>query len=336
MIEKKPWWSDELERLKTRRVEAHENWVKTKVLVYKQQLKHIRTEFKSLERKVKGIYELRLRQELITKFYEGNKNKYWKELANRENKASTVEVEQKELIEYYTSLFNDPPENYDIEKQRVYNKDLEEQLAFFNGKVGKEKVSQDKIYEIMGELRNNKKAGFNGLENELYKYGRETKLTSIITRLIEKYINMGIMLSNLNVGLVCPIIKDENGSQTDKENTRPITISETIASIYERYILSRLIETNSIHPNQCGFKTNSSTNHAIYMIREGMRLTKKEKKDTYIVVYDYSKAFDKVERVRMLLTMRKKMTPFEWLSLVNYYRGSVMIIFTKKLGTPLK
>ena len=63
-----------------------------------------------------------------------------------------------------------------------------------------------------------------------------------------------------------------------------------------------------------------------------MRIAKKEKKNSFLMVYDYSKAFDKVERVRLLLALRKKMDPFVWLSLVNYYLGSYMIIYTKKTG----
>lgn len=333
---KKPWWNTELEALKRRRIDVHERLVKSGgAMMHKVQLRIIRTQFKKLERKAKAAFEYTRRKQLVEKFYD-NKNLYWKEIEKRQKKSQSVEVSKEELIDYYSKLFNEPPPNSNPLTQNEKDEKLAKIVEKFKGKTGDHKVVGDIIHKILGKLKNGKRAGYNGIENELFKYGRGTKLTKVVTKLLQAYINGGKILESLNIGLLCPILKDENGSNTDKENTRPITISETLAGIYERYVLERILLVNKIHDNQCGFKNNSSTNHAIYVMRELMRTSKEKKQNLYLTVYDYSKAFDKVERTRLMLGMVDKMEAFEWLALYNYYKGSKIIIFTKKIGYTTK
>ena len=122
------------------------------------------------------------------------------------------------------------------------------------------------------------------MENELYKFGRSTSLTVILAKLLELYINLGRQLENINIGLLCPILKLTTESPFDKDITRPITVSETMASLFEKYMLHNIIKYENVHQNQFGFKTNSSTNHAIYMLREMMRESKLNNKGMYLFV----------------------------------------------------
>jgi hypothetical protein len=70
----------------------------------------------------------------------------------------------------------------------------------------------------------------------------------------------------------------------------------------------------------------SSTTHAIYTFRETVRIRKLEKKDTYALFLEFSKAFDKVNRSKMLVKLRSKFNAKVWLSVVNYYGCATIIV----------
>ncbi|RNA19764.1 RNA-directed DNA polymerase from mobile element jockey-like [Brachionus plicatilis] len=111
---------------------------------------------------------------------------------------------------------------------------------------------------------------------------------------------------------------------------RPLTISDTIANIFEKYLLSR-IETNHQYPQtQFGFKTKSSTNHGIYTVMETIQHFKHKKKKLFICAIDASKAFDKVIREIMLQSLIGKIEPENWRILKNYYVNSLALVQNKQ------
>lgn len=157
-------------------------------------------------------------------------------------------------------------------------------------------------------------------------------LTEIIATVMEKIINYGLMPQIMNVGVIVPLIKDPLGDPGSLENIRPITLSDTIATIYEKFIMSELESTNQSCMNQFGFKQNSSTNHAIFVLKENMRWFSRRKRKGYGVFLDFSKAFDKVNRYKLLNKLIGKLDPFIWLSLLNYYEIAMVCIFLINLG----
>lgn len=109
----------------------------------------------------------------------------------------------------------------------------------------------------------------------------------------------GKISESLNVGKLIPIIKDSTLEATI-ENTRLITISDTITNIYEKVIFDRILKSHRVNDLQFGFKTRSSCNHAVYILMEISREINQKGERCYAVAIDASKAFDKVNRNKLL------------------------------------
>lgn len=79
--------------------------------------------------------------------------------------------------------------------------------------------------------------------------------------------------------------------------------------------MSEYEKTTELQEQQFGFKKFSSTTHAIYTLRETIRVRKLEKKKTYALFLDFSKAFDKVNKSKFLVKLAKVFEPKLWLAI---------------------
>ncbi|RNA02796.1 RNA-directed DNA polymerase from mobile element jockey-like [Brachionus plicatilis] len=129
-------------------------------------------------------------------------------------------------------------------------------------------IDSNDIKKIIKELPNGKSSGFGDTCSEMFKYGCIDELSIIIAKIIETMIKNNQFPYQFNVGKRLPIIKNNNGPNNEINYTRPITISDTIANLFEKYILHRLERKHSDPRTQFGFKVKSSTNHGIYTLTE--------------------------------------------------------------------
>ena len=77
--------------------------------------------------------------------------------------------------------------------------------------------------------------------------------------------------------------------------------------------------------NQFGFKKRASCGHAIFTIKTVSKYLLDNKEVGYAVFYDFSKAFDRINRTKMLAKLIGVLNPFLWRALLNYYDVSVII-----------
>jgi len=94
--------------------------------------------------------------------------------------------------------------------------------------------TEDEISLIIDNLSNSKATDFYGMSNQFLKIQKSQFLT-ILNKLINTSLTLGIFPDCLKVGVIKPILK--SGNKTLKENYRPITILPVIGKIYEYVIL---------------------------------------------------------------------------------------------------
>jgi hypothetical protein len=83
------------------------------------------------------------------------------------------------------------------------------------------------------------------------------------------------------------------------------------------------IEGTYTEPDQqFGFRSNSSTNHAIFALEETIKYYKKRQKPIFACAIDASKAFDKVNRERLMKSLYGKVDEEVWLIIRKYYSES--------------
>ena len=165
----------------------------------------------------------------------------------------------------------------------------------------------------------------------MFKYTKGAPIDELVARLFEVIINNKIMPNNINVGIIMTILKDQTGKNDAIENTRPITISDAIACVFEYYILEHL---NKIRTNdrQFGFKKNGSTQHAIYIIKEVTRIVRANKTHAYATFCDFSKAFDRVNRRKMMHKLLDHIDDYIWFAVYGYYEVSVVYVLERGKG----
>jgi hypothetical protein len=72
--------------------------------------------------------------------------------------------------------------------------------------------------------------------------------------------------------------------------------------------------------------------HAVFSIKEVMEDVKKKGTEAYAIFLDFSKAFDKVNRTKLMYTLIKNTNPRIWLLIKNYYQNLVLYVSDKNGG----
>lgn len=161
----------------------------------------------------------------------------------------------------------------------------------------------------------------------MLKYSSSKHIFEYLTLLFEKMIQYQQVPYLFNISILKPIIKDTNKPNNDLNNLRPVAISDAISNLYEAVLLRELERNYTDHDKQFGFKKNSSCNHALFTLKQAIRLSNFTKNRLYVCAIDASKAFDKVNREKLWMKMiQKKLEPAIISAIINYYKESLMII----------
>jgi len=138
-----------------------------------------------------------------------------------------------------------------------------------------------------------------------------------------------VIPTKLNTSIIKPIIKDQKKSTSDTNNIRPISISNCLAQIFEKLILSNSPKLHKSHKNQFGFKPKTSCNHAIFTIKETVLSYIQHRSSCKIASLDAEKAFDKVWRDGLFHKLKAKLSYTYWFLLKTYYNSSKAIILNE-------
>jgi hypothetical protein len=120
----------------------------------------------------------------------------------------------------------------------------------------------------------------------------------------------GNLPTNFNLCKIRPIAKDFNKPNSDINNNRPISISNSIAQIFERLILNRNYRSFDTSNNQFGFKKT-----IIEYIEKHT--------ECYLISLDAEKVFDKFWRNGLFYKLKERLPKRDWLILKKYYDSSM-------------
>jgi hypothetical protein len=105
----------------------------------------------------------------------------------------------------------------------------------------------------------------------MIKNACQAEIVSIITTLVKEIVKCGEIPYFFNVGKILPLIKNNKESYQDLNNIRPITVSDVLANIFEKYVDDHIGKKHQESEVQFGFKKKSSTNHAVYVVDETIK-----------------------------------------------------------------
>jgi endonuclease/exonuclease/phosphatase family metal-dependent hydrolase len=335
-VKSKTWWDSELQEIKKRIDHLHKEHARWKTEFLKNLIKHEKRRFKQKQReKIRNDVKYRARK--LNKYYKMDRNRFWQEINKIKSKKQNIELTITELKDSFMKLFNEKIYTSTTNNDEILKWKNDQIETSIRKEIDEKCVSVNKqsIIKIIETLPNGKSIGFAEISNEMIKYGDSETLGTIIATLFERMIQCGQLSYFFNVGKIQPLIKNAKEKCNDLNNIRPITVSDTLSNIFEKYIIKKLEEKYRDPDQQFGFKANNSTNHAIYTMEETIRHYKKKRKPIYACAIDASKAFDKVNRERMLNTLHGKIDNEIWLILRMYYNESLAYVSCNNETSPI-
>ena len=305
----------EIYQLHNKKNEFNRKWLATRNPIYRIVYNHYRRKVRKLE-KEQAQANTNSKALKMNTLYNSDKRKLWFTLEEELNSKVNPKIGDEQLIKEYTKMFN-----AEEGMQTNRNEQLQDKYHKIIKRSGNVKISKYMMKKHIDSLQNGKAAGITGITNEAIKYGGGNLLV-LITKIIELFINHHHIPKAINIGLMFPIIKDKKKSVEDINNTRPLTVSEVLITLFEKHVLNTVELMHDGNKLQFGFKRDSSTNHAIFTLRETILENKKREKALVACFLDYSKAFDQVDRDILLLKMTKILDEHHWAALYNYYNNT--------------
>ena len=101
--------------------------------------------------------------------------------------------------------------------------------------------------------------------------------------------------------VIVPVIKDKNKRISDKNNYRPICLSNVITKVLERVLHTRIDVYMCTMHNQFGFKSKLGTDICVYVLKELLHYYVSHGSQMYACFLDASRAFDRANHTKLLI-----------------------------------
>ena len=130
----------------------------------------------------------------------------------------------------------------------------------------------------------------------------------------------GVVPAGLLLSTLVPIPKSKRGNKSDSSNYRQIAISSLLGKLFDIIILEEQNHGLITDELQFGFKKNASTVLCTSLLMEIVEYYNENDINYYLLMLDASKAFNRVEYVKLLTLLRgRKICPIVLRLLMNVY-----------------
>ena len=137
----------------------------------------------------------------------------------------------------------------------------------------------------------------------------------------------GFVPDKFRCGSTVPIIKDKLGNINSVNNYRPITLSPIISKMFEYCVLNSFEYFLSSNQLQFGFKKNSNCSRAIFVLSQVVDYFVKRKSNVFLASLDATKAFDRVNHVKLFHKLIDKGLPGKLIKLIiDWYGKTSMMV----------
>ena len=197
-------------------------------------------------------------------------------------------------------------------------------------------ITVNDVKSAISKLKADKKEE-NGLNINHFKLDCN-RLNIVISLLFNSMLVNGVAPDELLVGIMSPLIKDSRKSQQDSDNYRSLTIGTCISKIFDVIIMNKHSSIFHTSDNQFGFKEKLSTNMCTFALNETISYYTKNGSKVYALFLDASKAFDRINYVKLFnKLLHKKMCPITIRLLLNMYLNQkLQVKWNGKLSQPFE
>ena len=162
-------------------------------------------------------------------------------------------------------------------------------------------ISLNGILKLLKNLKPGKAAGPDQLKPLLLKEFRD-EIAPIIKIIFEKSLQTGKLPSDWVTANVMPVFK--KGNKSSAANYRPISLTCILCKVLEHILASNIVKhldaQGIMYDLQHGFREKRSCETQLVMMIEDLARNANARKQTDVILLDFSKAFDKVKHSKLL------------------------------------
>ena len=155
------------------------------------------------------------------------------------------------------------------------------------------------------KLKHNKSDGRLGHSTDHIIYGTN-KLCLYLSLLFTGMLRHGYIPNSMLISTMVPIPKNKKKSLNNSENYRAISLSSILGKLLDLIILSKNSSVFNTSDYQFGFKKDHSTSLCTFVVNEVIQYYLNNSSDVFVMFLDASKAFDRVQYVKLFGLLRKK------------------------------
>ena len=248
----------------------------------------------------------------------------------------TDEVEISNIFsDKYKTLYNSV--GYSKRNMDTLRKEIEAKIS--NGCASNPEQSDHSHLIMIKEVKNaidmlkNDKKEENGLNSNHLKHASD-RLVVIITLLFNCMLSHGMAPDELLLGTMIPLIKNSRGKKHCSDNYRALTIGTGLSKLLDVVIRNKQTDALKTSDLQFGFKEKSSTSMCTFAVVETIEYYKSSGSNVHVLLLDASKAFDRVNYIKLFEKMLKKgMCPLTVRLLLNMYTEQKLQVKWNKLLT---
>lgn len=317
----KPYWNDELDRLKEAAIAWHNIWTSAGK-PQSGQLFHIKCstqlKYKLAIRDSYVEFENKHDDAIYQHFINKKPSAFWKswnaKFRRNINKNIVIEGCQtdKDIADKFATHFasvyhqacTSGSASYSQCVPNVYPSDNHSRPNFELGRC----VTPELIDKCIARLAKGKASGPDDLTAEHIIYAHPSLIIALCNLykliLIHRYVP-----NKLCIGTIVPLIKDKSRNLNDIDNYRPITLTSVIAKIFEHVVLSLCEDYLVSDELQFGFKRDISCADAIFVLRTTVDYFNARGSTMYLASLDIKKAFDTVNHEKLFISIAKTGVP---------------------------
>ena len=185
-------------------------------------------------------------------------------------------------------------------------------------------VTYEEIIEFVREVNITKSPGPDGISAEYLKNGPPILMHMLALLFTTIFIHGKIPSQMLDVHLV-PVVKDNRGQLSNKDNYRPIAMATCVSKVLEICILKRIESCIETVENQFGFKKCLGTDSCIFVLKEIIHKFKHSNTNTFLAFLDASKAFDRVRHDVLFLKLKDAGVPLYVIRVLKFWYTTQLI-----------
>lgn len=210
------------------------------------------------------------------------------------------------FAEKYKSLYNSV--SYDVNEMRCIQESIENDISnkCINGSCYNDHViNTNDVLKAVKTLNKNKMDG-NCNQTSDHIINGPNRLFVLMSLLFQSMLNHGFVPSELLTSTVIPIPKGHKKSMNSSENYRGIALGSVMGKVFDRIILNQHWNSLKSTDMQFGFKPKHSTTQCSFVLNEIVQYYMNQGSNVYVCMLDASKAFDRVQYVKMFSLLVKR------------------------------